>query len=262
MAVKKGCFGRPAFRVPGTGRVAPGGPFPLISKASPSATRATSSTGRHTCVALPGLARSDPQGGYRHDRLRRFGQGPGNVALNLRGDGESAVANREFGPNGSTLSWPAAIHVESRQVRNPQCATNGTVVVVIRFPVNLTLRAPPVAVFQRPGEPSTVIAPLDLVQAGLGIRVHSDPVPAPFTGAVGAPTSIRACHHSIPPIGRLRTARITAGNRLTTYRAARSALSALGLHLLPSSRNSGEIASIRGNRFSLRTVLTTVSPEP
>ncbi len=39
--------------------------------------------------------------------------------------------------------------------------------------------------------------------------------------------------------GRLRMARITARNRLTTYRAARSALSALETCLLPSSRNGG-----------------------
>ena len=62
-------------------------------------------------------------------------------------------------------------------------------------------------------------------------------------------------------IGRLRTARITAENRLTTYRAARSALSALGPHLLPSSSNSGEIASIRGNRYPLTALSTTASPE-
>ncbi len=39
--------------------------------------------------------------------------------------------------------------------------------------------------------------------------------------------------------GRLRMARITARNRLTTYRAARSALSALETCLLPSSKNGG-----------------------
>ena len=47
-------------------------------------------------------------------------------------------------------------------------------------------------------EPAPAIAPLDLVQAGLGIGEHPHPVAAPFAGAVGAPTSFRACHHSIP----------------------------------------------------------------
>ena len=64
--------------------------------------------------------------------------------------------------------------------------------------VRLPLRAPPIAVFQRPGEPSPILAPLDLEQAGLGIGEDPHPVPAPFAGAVGAPASFRACHHSIP----------------------------------------------------------------
>ena len=50
--------------------------------------------------------------------------------------------------------------------------------------------------------------------------------------------------------------RIKAGNRLTTYRAARSALSAFGSHLFPSSRNSEEIASIRGKRVPLKALST------
>ncbi len=68
----------------------------------------------------------------------------------------------------------------------------------MRFPVNLPLRASPIAVSKRPGEPSPVLAPLHLVQAGFPVGEHPHPVPAPFTGAVGAPTSFRACHHSIP----------------------------------------------------------------
>ncbi len=51
---------------------------------------------------------------------------------------------------------------------------------------------------KRPGEPSPVLSPLYLVEAGFPVGEHPDPVPAPFTGAVGAPTSFRACHHSIP----------------------------------------------------------------
>ena len=39
---------------------------------------------------------------------------------------------------------------------------------------------------------------LDLVQAGFPVGTHLDAVPAPFAGAVAAPTSFRACHHSIP----------------------------------------------------------------
>ena len=41
--------------------------------------------------------------------------------------------------------------------------------------VRLRLRLPPVAVLQRPCEPAPVVAPLDLVQAGLGIG--KDPLP-------------------------------------------------------------------------------------
>ena len=54
------------------------------------------------------------------------------------------------------------------------------------------------------------------------------------------------------PRGGSKGAQIQAENRLTTYRAARSALSALEPYLLLSSRNSGEIASIRGNPFPSR----------
>ena len=64
--------------------------------------------------------------------------------------------------------------------------------------VRLPLRPHPVAVSQRPGEPSTVLPPLDLVSAGLRIREHPHPIPAPFAGTVAAPTSFRACHRSIP----------------------------------------------------------------
>ncbi len=49
-----------------------------------------------------------------------------------------------------------------------------------------------------PGEPAPVLPPLDLEDAGLRVGKDPDPVPAPFAGAVGAPTSFRACHHSIP----------------------------------------------------------------
>ena len=56
----------------------------------------------------------------------------------------------------------------------------------------------PFAVCQRPGEPAPVLAPLHLEDAGLRVGKDPDPVPAPFAGAVGAPTSFRACHRSIP----------------------------------------------------------------
>ena len=39
---------------------------------------------------------------------------------------------------------------------------------------------------QRPGEPATVLSPLHLVEAGLRIRKHPDPVPAPLAGAVAS----------------------------------------------------------------------------
>lgn len=42
--------------------------------------------------------------------------------------------------------------------------------------------------------------------------------------------------------------RIPAGNRLTTFKTARSAFRALRPHLFPSSRNSEQVASICGNR--------------
>jgi len=64
--------------------------------------------------------------------------------------------------------------------------------------VGLSLRASPIAVLQRPREPAPILAPLDLVSAGLRIRKHPDPVPAPFAGAVAPAASFRACHHSIP----------------------------------------------------------------
>ena len=64
--------------------------------------------------------------------------------------------------------------------------------------VRLPLGPRPVAVPQRPTQPSSVLSPLDLEQAGFGIGKHPDPVPAPFAGAVTAPTSFRACHRSIP----------------------------------------------------------------
>ena len=64
--------------------------------------------------------------------------------------------------------------------------------------VRLPLRPHPIAVPQRPGESSPILAPLQLEQAGFRVGEHPHPVPAPFTGAVGAPASFRACHHSIP----------------------------------------------------------------
>ena len=64
--------------------------------------------------------------------------------------------------------------------------------------VRLLLRPRPVAVTQGPAPPSSVLAPLDLEEAGLGIGEHPDPVPAPFAGAVAPAASFRACHRSIP----------------------------------------------------------------
>ena len=64
------------------------------------------------------------------------------------------------------------------------------------------------------------------------------------------------------PPGGSKGAQITAENRLTTYRTARSALSALEPHLLPSPRNSGEIASNCGNFPTLRATVQVSGPEP
>ena len=46
--------------------------------------------------------------------------------------------------------------------------------------VGLLLRFHPIAVTQRPGEPSAVLAPLHLEEAGFRIRKDPDPVPAPL----------------------------------------------------------------------------------
>ena len=46
--------------------------------------------------------------------------------------------------------------------------------------VRLPPRLPPVAVLQRPGEPAPVVAPLDLVQAGLGIGKDPSPGSGPI----------------------------------------------------------------------------------
>ena len=64
--------------------------------------------------------------------------------------------------------------------------------------VGLPLCPRPVAVFEGPSEPAPVLPPLDLVEARFRIREHPDPVAAPFSGAVSAPTTFRACHHFIP----------------------------------------------------------------
>ena len=49
-----------------------------------------------------------------------------------------------------------------------------------------------------PGEPAPVLAPLHLVQAGLGIGEDPHPVPAPFAGAVGADTLIGPAPEDAP----------------------------------------------------------------
>ncbi len=64
--------------------------------------------------------------------------------------------------------------------------------------VGLPLCPRPVPVLQGPGEPASVLSPLNLVETGLGIGEHPHPVPAPLAGAVAAPVPLRACHHSIP----------------------------------------------------------------
>ena len=64
--------------------------------------------------------------------------------------------------------------------------------------IRLPLRARPVAVLERPGEPAPVLSPLDLEDAGLRVGEDPDPVPAPFAGAVAPAASSRACHRSIP----------------------------------------------------------------
>ncbi|MCE2399186.1 MAG: hypothetical protein J4F34_09215, partial [Gemmatimonadetes bacterium] len=45
--------------------------------------------------------------------------------------------------------------------------------------IRLPLRAPPIAVLQRPGEPSAVLSPLNLEEAGL--RIGKDPDPRPHS---------------------------------------------------------------------------------
>ena len=62
--------------------------------------------------------------------------------------------------------------------------------------------------------------------------------------------------------GGVAEARITAGNRLKSYRAARSAFRALERHLLPSSGNSGQITSICGNCVTDTPLPILASSEP
>ena len=57
--------------------------------------------------------------------------------------------------------------------------------------VRLPIRASPVAVFQRPAQPTAVLAPLNLEQACPGIGEDTHPVPAPFPDSIEAPTSFR-----------------------------------------------------------------------
>ena len=64
--------------------------------------------------------------------------------------------------------------------------------------VRLPLGPLPVTVPQRPGQPSAVLPPLDLVHAGLRVGKHPDAVPAPLAGAIAPALTFRACHHSIP----------------------------------------------------------------
>ena len=120
-------------------------------------------------------------------------------------------------------------------------------------------RKRPLAKFPRkPGRPGRINGPTCWSVAPKVLRLHGrrwsqllgvGPWTRGWEAVLGRPThssgSIRA--------DRLRMARIKAGNRLTTYRAARSALSALETHLLPPSIDSGGIASIRGNRSPLAT---------
>ena len=84
-----------------------------------------------------------------------------------------------------------------------------------------------------------------------------------FTGSAGqGESNIRRW------ISGVAEARITAGNRLKSYRAARSAFRALEPHLLPSSGNSGQITSICGNcvyghgssHLGLLRALWTITP--
>ena len=52
--------------------------------------------------------------------------------------------------------------------------------------IRLPLRARPIAVFERPGEPSAVLSPLYLEEAGLRVGKNPDPVPAPLASAVAS----------------------------------------------------------------------------
>ena len=112
--------------------------------------------------------------------------------------------------------------------------------------VGLPLRACPIAVFQRQAQPAPVLPPLDLEQAGFRIGKHPDPVPAPFSGAVGAPTSFRACHRSIPPKMdcTIRLPESSRGSGLSASRATGRATGSCltsqvrrALHIRPFSRN-------------------------
>lgn len=79
-----------------------------------------------------------------------------------------------------------------------------------------------------------------------------------------APRQPRSGTHGVWPRGVCGTPeiQITAGDHVSSYRTARSALPALEPHRLPPYSNGGEIASIRGNRFSSHGPLTAAAPEP
>ena len=75
---------------------------------------------------------------------------------------------------------------------------------LVRLPLP---RASPSRCLSDRGEPSAVLSPLYLEEAGLRVGKDPHPVPAPFAGAVAAPTSFRACHHSIPLVDGLHDLR-------------------------------------------------------
>lgn len=90
--------------------------------------------------------------------------------------------------------------------------------------------------------------PVDAIASATPASAREHSVIPTESGYLNEPSSSTLDDH-----GRLRKIRITAENVLATYRARRSALSSLGSCLLTSSRISGGITSIRGNRFPLET---------
>ena len=135
--------------------------------------------------------------------------------------------------------------------------------------VRLPLRAPPIAVFQRPGQPSAVLSPLDLEQAGFRIREHPHLVPAPFAGAVAPAASSRACHHSIPfddGLHDLRNGKLAERSRL---RQMLGSGSGSGRGTLPETGSAAmgpaavaELVNVRAEDHDSEAVFDTPDADP